>query len=37
MLDTINNHTHRRLPVADGRTGFTGGAGVADVRLGHAE
>ena len=37
MLDTINNRTHRRLLVVDGRIGFTGGAGVADVWLGHAE
>jgi phosphatidylserine/phosphatidylglycerophosphate/cardiolipin synthase-like enzyme len=34
--DTINNHTHRRLFVVDGRIGFTGGAGIADVWLGHA-
>jgi phosphatidylserine/phosphatidylglycerophosphate/cardiolipin synthase-like enzyme len=37
MLDTINNRTHRRLLVVDGRIGFTGGAGVADVWLGHAD
>jgi phosphatidylserine/phosphatidylglycerophosphate/cardiolipin synthase-like enzyme len=37
MLDTINNRTHRRLLVVDGRIGFTGGAGIADVWLGHAE
>jgi phosphatidylserine/phosphatidylglycerophosphate/cardiolipin synthase-like enzyme len=31
MLDTINHRTHRRILVVDGRVGFTGGAGVADV------
>jgi len=37
MLDTVNHRTHRRLLVVDGRIGFTGGAGIADVWLGHAE
>jgi phosphatidylserine/phosphatidylglycerophosphate/cardiolipin synthase-like enzyme len=33
MLDTINHRTHRRILVVDGKVGFTGGAGVADVWL----
>jgi cardiolipin synthase len=37
MLDTINHRTHRRLLIVDGRVGFTGGAGIADVWLGSAE
>jgi cardiolipin synthase len=37
MLDVINNRTHRRVLVVDGRIGFTGGAGIADVWLGHAD
>jgi cardiolipin synthase A/B len=37
MLDTINHRTHRRLLVVDGKVGFTGGAGIADVWLGNAE
>lgn len=37
MLDAINHRTHRRLLVVDGKVGFTGGAGVADVWLGNAE
>jgi len=37
MLDTINHRTHRRILVVDGKVGFTGGAGVADVWLGNAE
>jgi cardiolipin synthase len=37
MLDTFNNRTHRRLLVVDGRVGFTGGAGIADVWLGDAD
>jgi cardiolipin synthase len=28
-LGRLNNRTHRKLLVADGRTGFTGGAGIA--------
>jgi cardiolipin synthase A/B len=36
-LDTFNNRTHRRLLVVDGRIGFTGGAGIADVWLGNAD
>lgn len=37
MLDTINNRTHRRLLIVDGKIGFTGGAGIADVWLGNAD
>ena len=37
MLDMINHRTHRRILVVDGRVGFTGGVGVADVWLGNAE
>jgi cardiolipin synthase len=29
-LDRINNRTHRKLLVADGRVGFTGGVGIGD-------
>jgi cardiolipin synthase len=36
-LDRINNRTHRRLLVVDGKIGFTGGVGVADEWLGDAE
>lgn len=33
----INHRTHRKLLVVDGRVGFTGGAGIADVWSGDAE
>jgi cardiolipin synthase A/B len=33
----INNRTHRKLLIVDGRIGFTGGVGIADNWLGHAE
>lgn len=33
----MNNRTHRKLLVADGRIGFTGGVGIADKWRGHAE
>jgi cardiolipin synthase len=33
----LNNRTHRKLLVVDGRIGFTGGVGIADNWLGHAE
>ena len=33
----INNRTHRKLLVVDGRVGFTGGVGIADQWSGHAE
>jgi cardiolipin synthase len=36
-LDRLNNRTHRKLLVVDGRIGFTGGVGIADVWRGHAQ
>ena len=33
----LNNRTHRKLLVIDGRVGFTGGVGIADNWLGHAQ
>lgn len=36
-VDRINNRTHRKSLIVDGRIGFTGGAGIADHWLGHAE
>jgi cardiolipin synthase len=36
-LDRLNNRTHRKLLVADGRIGFTGGVGIADDWTGHAQ
>jgi cardiolipin synthase len=33
----LNNRTHRKLLILDGRVGFTGGVGIADNWLGHAE
>ena len=33
----LNNRTHRRVLVVDGRIGFTGGVGIADEWLGHAQ
>ena len=36
-LARINNRTHRKLLVVDGRTGFTGGVGIADQWAGNAE
>lgn len=36
-LARINNRTHRKLLVVDGRVGFTGGVGVADKWLGNAQ
>ncbi len=33
----FNNRTHRKLLVVDGRIGFTGGVGIADVWSGNAE
>ncbi len=35
-LDRINNRTHRKLLVVDGRIGFTGGVGIADKWRGDA-
>ena len=37
MLDRINHRSHRRILIVDGKAGFTGGAGIADVWLGNAE
>jgi cardiolipin synthase A/B len=36
-LSKLNNRTHRKILVVDGRIGFTGGVGVADHWLGNAE
>lgn len=36
-LDRINNRTHRKLLVVDGRIGFTGGVGIADLWRGSAQ
>lgn len=36
-LARINNRTHRKLLVVDGRIGFTGGVGIADLWSGHAQ
>jgi cardiolipin synthase len=36
-LDRLNNRTHRKLLVVDGRIGFTGGVGIADDWSGHAQ
>lgn len=36
-VDRINNRTHRKSLIVDGRIGFTGGAGIADHWLGNAE
>ncbi|MEO8365739.1 MAG: phospholipase D-like domain-containing protein [Pseudoxanthomonas sp.] len=36
-LARINNRTHRKLLVVDGRVGFTGGVGIADQWSGHAQ
>jgi cardiolipin synthase len=33
----VNNRTHRKLLIIDGKTGFIGGVGIADVWLGNAE
>ena len=35
-LDRVNNRTHRKLLVIDGKVGFTGGVGIADPWLGDA-
>ena len=37
QLDRLNHRTHRKILVVDGRIGFTGGVGVADQWLGHAQ
>lgn len=36
-LGRLNNRTHRKLLVIDGKVGFTGGVGIADQWEGHAE
>jgi len=33
----VNNRTHRKLLIVDGRVGFTGGVGIADKWQGHAQ
>jgi cardiolipin synthase len=36
-IGRLNHRTHRKSLIVDGRVGFTGGAGIADVWLGHAQ
>lgn len=36
-ITQLNNRTHRKLLVVDGRTGFTGGVGIAPEWLGNAQ
>ena len=36
-LGRLNNRTHRKLLVVDGKVGFTGGVGIADQWNGHAQ
>ena len=36
-LSKMNSRTHRKLLVVDGSVGFTGGVGIADQWLGHAQ
>jgi cardiolipin synthase len=36
-LARVNNRTHRKLLIVDGRIGFTGGVGIADKWGGHAQ
>jgi cardiolipin synthase len=36
-LGRINHRTHRKSLIIDGRIGYTGGAGIADEWLGHAQ
>jgi cardiolipin synthase len=36
-LTRLNNRIHRKLPVVDGRVGFTGGVGIADDWSGDAD
>lgn len=36
-IGRLNNRTHRKLLVIDGRTAFTGGVGIADEWSGHAQ
>jgi len=36
-LGRVNNRSHRKLLVVDGRIGFTGGVGIAEMWTGHAQ
>ncbi|MDQ6621564.1 MAG: phospholipase D-like domain-containing protein [Pseudomonadota bacterium] len=36
-LGRLNNRTHRKVLVVDGRIGFTGGVGISDTWSGHAQ
>jgi cardiolipin synthase len=36
-LNKMNNRTHRKVLVVDGKVGFTGGVGIADAWAGHAQ
>lgn len=36
-ISRMNNRTHRKLLVIDGKVGFTGGVGIADQWTGHAQ
>ena len=36
-IGQFNHRTHRKSLIIDGRVGFTGGAGIADVWVGHAQ
>lgn len=36
-VSRVNKRTHRKLLIVDGRTGFTGGVGIADKWLGRAQ
>lgn len=36
-VSRLNNRTHRKILVVDGKVGFIGGAGIADEWLGHAQ
>jgi cardiolipin synthase A/B len=36
-LRRLNNRTHRKILITDGRIGFTGGVGIADTWTGHAQ
>lgn len=36
-VNRLNNRTHRKLLIVDGRVGFTGGVGIADEWLGDAQ
>jgi cardiolipin synthase len=36
-LEKLNNRTHRKVLIVDGKIGFTGGVGIADQWAGHAQ